>query len=83
MIHRIDNGRVQLNVSDTLCQVAVESAKSKDEGRWDFAVSTTNDFWNRKHIIHKVFVNGKQVQLSTAVGKVSATILLFKCNLIF
>ena len=78
MIHRTDNGRVKLNVSETLCQVAVESAKSKDEGRWDFAVSTTNDFWNRKHIIYKVFVNGKQQQSSTAV-----CLGLFKCNLIF
>ena len=67
MIHRIDNGRVQLNVSQTLCQVAVESARLKDEGRWDFAVSSTNDFWNRNHIIYKVLVNGKQAQLSTAV----------------
>ena len=59
VFNSIDNGRVQLNVSETICRILVKNAKLKDEGRWDFAVSTTNNFWNRDHIIYKVLVNGK------------------------
>ena len=56
-VSSIDNGRININVSQRWCQLAVKHALPTDDGPWEFLVQPNDVNYNHKYKLYNVSVN--------------------------
>lgn len=71
----VDDGRLQLTASGTMCEVRASKALAMDDGYWDIYVGTGKDLpsFRSTHHLYHVIVNGK---IKIKIALIKGSILL-------